>query len=70
MIALGTPQSQIKHDFKPTFVDLEDISEQDRQFYTDEAWAKIQELQRQKKQEAQKQIGGGGGAVRDEHKRD
>jgi hypothetical protein len=66
MIALGTPQSQIKHDFRTTFVDLEDITERDRQFYTDEAWAKIQHLKEasHKKKEEKKE----GGALGDEHK--
>lgn len=69
MIALGTPQYMIKHDIKPRFTSVRDIKEEDKQFYTPEAWANIQRLkvedQKKSSEEDHKEDGGDAGVKRD-----
>ncbi len=69
MIALGTPQSMIKHDLKPRFTSVRDIKEEDKKFYTSEAWAVIEKLkledQKKLSEEEHKEDGDNAGVKRD-----
>jgi hypothetical protein len=49
MIAIGTPQHKIKHSISATFTSIEDIKDEDKQFYTKEGWEQIEKLREDQK---------------------
>ena len=59
MLALGTPFYKIKHDFKPSFQNISEVTEdeEDKKFYSEKDWKTLQEwkLKVKKKNEEQKE---------------